>query len=466
MNKYKELVSNTIIFAIGNFMSKFLMFVLMPLYTSVLTTEQYSVAEMLNTAIELIIPIFTLCIVDGVFRFCIDEDNDIKQILNNGIAVISIGFCILLLFVPILYKFISREYILSFILLYLTTAYKNVFLQFARGINKVKEFAIAGIISSIIMIIANIVLLKFINMGVVGYLLSITISNVVTIIYIFIKLDIVKKLSMKYIDNFLLKKMIIYSVYLVPNSISWWITNIANRYIVIIFCGANVGGLFLAASKIPSLINIISTIFQQAWQFSSSKEYKSDSKEIFYSTTLKYYSMMILIGGSFIILITPYISKFILSGDFYSGWIYAPLLIVSAIIGCYSYYFGTIYIVVKNNRMNMISTIIGAIASLISSIILVPTMGVIGATISMIISYSIITIIRIIDTNKYIKLTVNYKKIILSVVLLIVQSIILISKLHNKIILSIIIFLIILLIHTKDAFKLYNNIYNEFINNK
>ena len=350
--------------------------------------------------------------------------------------------------------------------MYLTTAYKNVFLQFARGINKVKEFAIAGIISSIIMIIANIVLLKFINMGVVGYLLSITISNVVTIIYIFIKLDIVKKLSMKYIDNFLLKKMIIYSVYLVPNSISWWITNIANRYIVIIFCGANVGGLFLAASKIPSLINIISTIFQQAWQFSSSKEYKSDSKEIFYSTTLKYYSMMILIGGSFIILITPYISKFILSGDFYSGWIYAPLLIVSAIIGCYSYYFGTIYIVVKNNRMNMISTIIGAIASLISSIILVPTIGVIGATISMIISYSIITIIRIIDTNKYIKLTVNYKKIILSVVFLFVLSIILISKLHNKIILSIIIFLIILLIHTKDAFKLYNNIYNVFINNK
>ena len=47
-SKYKVLASNTIIFAIGNILVKLISFFLMPLYTSVLTTEQYGVAELLN----------------------------------------------------------------------------------------------------------------------------------------------------------------------------------------------------------------------------------------------------------------------------------------------------------------------------------------------------------------------------------------------------------------------------------
>ena len=46
-SKYKLLASNTIIFAIGNILVKLISFFLMPLYTSVLTTAQYGVAEFL-----------------------------------------------------------------------------------------------------------------------------------------------------------------------------------------------------------------------------------------------------------------------------------------------------------------------------------------------------------------------------------------------------------------------------------
>ena len=42
-NKYTTLISNTIIFALGTFGSKLLVFLLMPLYTSVLTTDRKSV---------------------------------------------------------------------------------------------------------------------------------------------------------------------------------------------------------------------------------------------------------------------------------------------------------------------------------------------------------------------------------------------------------------------------------------
>ena len=74
MNKFKQLFSNTVIFALGNFLSKIVLLILMPLYTSALNTEQYGISELINNSIELILPIATLCITDAVFRFSIDAE--------------------------------------------------------------------------------------------------------------------------------------------------------------------------------------------------------------------------------------------------------------------------------------------------------------------------------------------------------------------------------------------------------
>ena len=47
MDKYKKLISNTFIFAVGTFSSKLLVFLLMPLYTRVLTPEDYGVVNLI-----------------------------------------------------------------------------------------------------------------------------------------------------------------------------------------------------------------------------------------------------------------------------------------------------------------------------------------------------------------------------------------------------------------------------------
>ena len=72
-NKYKTLLSNTMIFAMGNILIKLISFILMPLYTSYLTSAQYNTSELLNSTIEIVIPIATLCIIDALYRFSIED---------------------------------------------------------------------------------------------------------------------------------------------------------------------------------------------------------------------------------------------------------------------------------------------------------------------------------------------------------------------------------------------------------
>ena len=58
-NKYKRLFKDTGLFAISNFASKILIFLLTPLYTSLLSTEEYGTADLINTTINLVYPILT-----------------------------------------------------------------------------------------------------------------------------------------------------------------------------------------------------------------------------------------------------------------------------------------------------------------------------------------------------------------------------------------------------------------------
>ena len=49
MNQKRELIKNTLIISIGKFSTQIVSFLLLPLYTSLLTTSEYGAYDFLNT---------------------------------------------------------------------------------------------------------------------------------------------------------------------------------------------------------------------------------------------------------------------------------------------------------------------------------------------------------------------------------------------------------------------------------
>ena len=64
-NRYKKLFSDTAAFTVSNFASKLLSFLLIPLYTSVLTTEEYGIADLITNTVNVVYPLLTLCIMEA-----------------------------------------------------------------------------------------------------------------------------------------------------------------------------------------------------------------------------------------------------------------------------------------------------------------------------------------------------------------------------------------------------------------
>ena len=91
----KKLLKNSVLLIMGNFSSKLLVFLLVPFYTAVLTTEEYGISDLLVTTSNLVYPVLTLMISTAVLRFSMDKDCDLKQILSIGFWIELAGFAVL-----------------------------------------------------------------------------------------------------------------------------------------------------------------------------------------------------------------------------------------------------------------------------------------------------------------------------------------------------------------------------------
>jgi len=458
-SKFRTLGANTIIFAIGNVFSKLILFFLMPLYTSAMSPTEYGFAELMNNGIDLLMPLATLCLYEAVFRFSIDVSLiKKKEILSSSLKIILIintlvlSISILLLFLldslyPILFSFMLFAY-----------SIRQLFAQFSRGIGKARFFAMSGILNAIILGISNVVLVGLLTYGVNGYLFSIALGNVSSAFYLYFRANIKQFIDLKILDKTLIKELLNFSIPMIPNSISWWFANISTRYILVLFQGIAVAGIFTAISKLPSVINVLSSIFQQAWQFSASKEISNKQASNFFTKVFLTYYSLIIASCSLIITFIPFISKFLLQGEFFEAWNLIPLLLVSAVLNCFSVYFGSIYTASMNNKMIMISTMVGACISVVSSFVLIPFIGIIGAIISTNLSYIVINLMRYFDTKKYIKLKINPFEVLGLISILYLQAFLYLSFGLNSFLYVLIINVVLLLIIITLYLKGYKNI--------
>lgn len=424
MNKLKYLMQNTAIFAISQFTSKIMVFLLLPLYTSYMTTTEYGSADLVFSTIGLLLPIFTIQIASAVMRFAIEDKEKGNLYYLKGLKVTIIGFIILLCLFPVFVKLnIFGKHLYLFYLLYITNAVYNLLSYYARALDRLKLVGLVGVINTAVVVGANIVLLILFRLGVFGYLVSYIAGYFVgsLVFAVAIRKDI--KIRAHKNSKTEMTEMTKYALPLVPNSISWWGVSTANKYIVNGYLSEGVLGLYSVALKIPTIINTIQNILAEALVLSVLKEYDSDEKDEKYFTLLyKMYNFCITFFTAGVILGTKILAKILFANDFYEGWIYVPLLCIPSVWGALSGYLGTFYSASKKNNGMFLSTVIGGVITIAFSFATIKEFGIMGVVYGNIISYFAIFLYRYIDTKKYVNLQINMFKDVIGWALLFVQS--------------------------------------------
>ena len=156
MGKYKRLLSNTAILGAGTFASKVLVLLLMPFYTSILSTAEFGTADLISQTANLLIPLAAVGICDGIFRFTLDSAEDKKSILSTGVAILLAGSAVMCAGAQLLRLFGTLGDYVWLIILYVIGANLHLaFANFLRAEGKNVLFAVQGIINTALTIILN-----------------------------------------------------------------------------------------------------------------------------------------------------------------------------------------------------------------------------------------------------------------------------------------------------------------------
>lgn len=427
MGKYSKLLKNFSLLTISNFGSKILSFLLVPLYTYALSTEDYGSFDLINTTVSLLVPILTVGIFDSIVRFLLDKKYNDGDVLFIALKHLTLSVVFFIIFVTINYIFkifsILNTYLLFFSAMFFVNLIYEFFQNVARGYDKLSTISIAGIINTILLVTLNVYFLLILKLGIDGYFLSYIIANLISAIFI-MKKNGLKKIDKTNIDKKLEKEMLNYSKPMAFNSIGWWINNVSDRYVVTYLCGIGANGIYSVAYKIPTILTTLQNIFNQAWTISAVQNLEDENRNNYFKNIYLNYNLLMVMSCSLIILLSRYIAKYLYLNEFYIAWKYTPYLLLSVVFGATSGVLGGIFSAMKDTKVISISTIIGAVVNIILNIIFVYFYGPIGAAIATCISYFIIWIIRVNKVKKYVSLNINFKLDISSYLLLLIEVLI------------------------------------------
>lgn len=421
MNKYQKLVNNTLIFAVGTLGAKLLSFVLVRLYTGCMSTEQYSTADLLYQAVNVLYPVVTFSMADAIIRFGLDKAYDNKKIYTAALTASAGGLLLLAVLTPVIncVNVFKGWGLLLFVYCFFSS-FKQLALNFVRARGLVKLFAFDGIMSTLIIVISNLILLLKFDLGVTGYICSIIISDALTLLGLTVIAELYKFVDFRRIDKQLLREMMKYSLPLIPTYILWWITSASDRWFVIDMISSHDNGIYSAAYKIPTLLLLVTTLFNQAWQMSAIEN--KDQKDLpdFYTRIYGAYSSVLFMGAAGLIMIVKPLTYLLVDNDPTKNYVFAyhytPILIIAMIFQCLCQFMSSIYSVRKKSMNSMMTSLVAAVVNIVLNILLIPRLGVYGAAVATAASYFACFMVRIFDARSYVKFNVSWFKMIVNMV--------------------------------------------------
>ncbi len=429
-SKYELLINNTLLISIGTFGSKILTFLMTRFYTEALTPSDYGEADLIIQTANLLIPLVSAGIADGVFRFVLETDDEHtakrKSIFSAGFYTISAGTAIL----AALSSFISIPGFLSeykWLLIWFISAscYHSLCAQFIRGEGKTRLFAYQGVLNTVLVIVFSILFLSVFEAGTSGYIISIALADSICALYLAAGQKLWRLMDI-HLKPGMWRKMMRYSLPLVPAALFWWITSVSDRYMITWFLGSGANGIYTVASKIPAIITLISGMFLEAWQFSAVRESRGSRRSYisFYTNIWSMFLTVMFIGGSIIIAFSPAAIRLLAASEYYSAAEYLPILTAAAILSSLVSFMGSVYIVTKRSSLSFLTTAAGAVFNIILNFLLIPThLGIYGAAIATLCSYLLSFLIRIISIRNILPFRIYGGRLFMSILIIAVQII-------------------------------------------
>jgi len=420
-------------------------FLSMPLFTRILTITEYGLYTSIGATYNFLLAFSKLGIQQAAVRFYPIYKEGKRSghistyystmVFGSAILSIPVSFIVLVLFYKVFY---SNEKILTFpilVMIYTIIVVNSVY-SVMMQILSAQEKSISYSVMSAINRYGYLILAFIFSFFFANKLYGVYVGGLINIIILFSILILMwllqGKIKLKGFSMPLLKDSIKYGFPLVFFELSTVTLCLGDRYIIQYYMGSESVGIYSVGYSIADMSQSILSfplrlaiipIYLRIWE----KGGKGKTEE-FLSAIFNYYFMFgipIIIGVSWF---GNDIITLLATSRYSSANIIIPYIVFPSIVyGALPIYGAGLYIYKKSNTL-MYLTLSSSIINIILNIVLIPTMGILGAAIATLVAYLMLSLLVILSSYKYIYVKLNLKQII-KYTCIAVLSIVIVSRL-------------------------------------
>jgi len=398
----KHTAKHIVIYSIGNLSTKLVGFILLPLYTDFLTTEEYGMLAILEVTSFMLIAFVGMRQSTAMMRWCSAEKDDEKTrsiAFTTLITIMVMGLAFNLLFQPLAGSFgrilfDSADFKSYFRVLFMFVSFEilNVWvLDLIRIKGKPTYYVLLSLVKFIIILSLNIYFIKYQGMGVLGIILSQLIGSVILFLIslFFIAKNITAKLNLSEV-----KPMFKYGFPLVFTTVSMYLLSLGDRYLMKYMLDLGDVGVYSLGYKIATVTNlIVIQSFQTGFLPIAYKMYEQKGNDRFFTKTLTYYTFILVLFSLALSLFSKELITLLSKKDDYIvAYTIVPFISHGLIFKGIQYVFSLSLHFVKNTKYNAIIVLSVAIFNFFLNMLLLPRLGIYGAGLASVTSFCIMLI--------------------------------------------------------------------------
>lgn len=428
MNIVKRFIKTSIVYFIGSILSKLISFILLPLYTSKLSPNEFGVYDIVITILSLLVPVVFCQIWDAMFRFALDKNSTDEKymVVSDSFIVWFMGGVVYTFIYVVFSNFAHFEFKLLIYVYGISVAVQYQYTFIARVFLKNNLFVMSGIINSFISAIVNIILILNFKMGIESLYIATILGCLVQVIIIEKKLLPLRYINIKGFKINYITKMLKFSIPLCIATISYWLLSGYTKIAILQQLGTYENGLYAVANKFSSMIILIISVFQYAWNEIAYLMAGEENRIASYEKSVQYILKVAILGSGVFLLFTKLFFPYFVSISYYDALYIMPLTILGVSANSFAGFTGTIFMAEKQTKYILWTTTIAVGVNICCTWIFTRIWGLQGAVGALSLSFVVLAFLRFLYLKKIFPIKL-YREFWFNIILLLFSIIIFIS---------------------------------------
>jgi O-antigen/teichoic acid export membrane protein/glycosyltransferase involved in cell wall biosynthesis len=421
MKEVRTIIKHSAVYGSAVLLTRAVGFLLLPLYTRVLTVEDYGVIELLDLTGYVLAEFIALGIDQALMKYYHafpDEADRNKTISTAVIFGVVSGLLFVVMLLPVNHIFArqilgddrySNLFLLSFLTLFVSSVWR-IERNTLRVQNRSGLFTQLSVAYTAVAILLNIYFVAYRHTGPAGIFYSTLISSSAFSLYL--SWRIFRETGVHF-DLSKLRPMLSYGLFFVPVGLASFVLNFADRYFLRAFSTLEEVGFYALAYKIAMIVTLLVAVpFNQVWHsYLFEIRNQPNAKEV-YSKVATYFFTALTAVALGLAVLSREIIVIMAAPSFLPAHTVVPILLVAMVIFCSDNVFQVgLWLTGKSGQLSTIKWV-SAIANLGLNAALIPTLGMKGAAIATVASFAVSAVLIQVRAQRVYPIPFEYGRIV------------------------------------------------------